>query len=67
MKPRFVDGMKNITVEMGQDATFVCVVSEIHVRNMKERPEIWWINNIIVVARDTEWVGSRPTARPSRR
>ena len=31
MKPRFVDGMKNITVEMGQDATFVCVVSEIHV------------------------------------
>ena len=31
MKPRFVDGMKNITVEMGQDATFICVVSEIHV------------------------------------
>ena len=31
MKPRFVDGMKNITVEMGQDATFVCVVSEIRV------------------------------------
>ena len=36
MKPRFVDGMKNITVEMGQDATFVCVVSEIHVSIMKE-------------------------------
>ena len=31
MKPRFVDDMKNITVELGQDATFVCAVSEIHV------------------------------------
>merc|ERR1719209_1280811 len=30
MKPRFVDDMKNITVELGQDATFVCAVSEIH-------------------------------------
>ena len=29
MKPRFVDDMKNITVELGQDATFVCAVSEI--------------------------------------
>ena len=37
MKPRFVEGMKNITVEMGQDATFVCVVSEIHVRRNKEK------------------------------
>ena len=32
MKPRFVDEMNNITVEVGQDATFVCTVSEIHVR-----------------------------------
>ena len=32
MKPRFVDEMKNITVEVGQDATFTCTVSEIHVR-----------------------------------
>ena len=31
MKPRFVDDMKNITVEVGQDATFTCTVSEIHV------------------------------------
>ena len=31
MKPRFVDDMKNITVEVGQDASFTCVVSEIHV------------------------------------
>ena len=31
MKPRFVDDMNNITVELGQDATFVCAVSEIHV------------------------------------
>jgi len=30
MKPRFVDDMKNITVEVGQDASFTCVVSEIH-------------------------------------
>merc|ERR1719264_2119887 len=30
MKPRFVDEMNNITVEVGQDATFVCTVSEIH-------------------------------------
>ena len=49
MKPRFVDGMKNITVEMGQDATFVCVVSEIHVRNMKERSEIWWITILLLL------------------
>ena len=33
MKPRFVDEMNNITVEVGQDATFVCTVSEIHVRS----------------------------------
>ena len=32
MKPRFVDEMNNITVEVGQDATFVCTVSELHVR-----------------------------------
>ena len=31
MKPRFIDDMKNITVEVGQDATFTCTVSEIHV------------------------------------
>ena len=35
MKPRFVDDMKNITVELGQDATFVCAVSEIHVRFLR--------------------------------
>ena len=46
MKPRFVDGMKNITVEMGQDATFVCVVSEIHVSIMKE---IWWITILLLL------------------
>lgn len=34
MKPRFVDEMNNITVEVGQDATFVCTVSEIHVRSL---------------------------------
>ena len=33
MKPRFVDEMNNITVEVGQDATFICTVSEIHVRS----------------------------------
>ena len=49
MKPRFVDGMKNITVEMGQDATFICVVSEIHVRNMKERTEISWITILLLL------------------
>ena len=27
---RFVEEMANLTVEVGQDATFVCVVSEIH-------------------------------------
>ena len=31
--PRFVDEINNITVEVGQDATFVCTVSEIHVRS----------------------------------
>ena len=35
MKPRFVDDMKNITVEVGQDASFTCVVSEIHVSYKK--------------------------------
>ena len=30
-EPGFVTDMKNITVEVGQDATFVCTVSEIHV------------------------------------
>ena len=35
MKPRFVDDMKNITVEVGQDATFTCTVSEIHVGRLE--------------------------------
>ena len=35
MKPRFVEDMKNLTVEVGQDATFVCVVSEIHVSRVQ--------------------------------
>ena len=44
MKPRFVDDMKNITVELGQDATFVCAVSEIHV-------SYWWALNTFYVQR----------------
>ncbi len=31
MKPRFVDDMRNVTVEQGQDATFTCTISDIHV------------------------------------
>ena len=31
MKPRFVDEMRNVTVEQGQDATFTCTISDIHV------------------------------------
>merc|ERR1719228_500350 len=30
LKPRFIEDLSNITVEVGQDAKFVCVVSEIH-------------------------------------
>ncbi|XP_023341856.1 lachesin isoform X2 [Eurytemora carolleeae] len=30
MKPRFVDEIRNITVEVGRDATFTCTVSDIH-------------------------------------
>ena len=63
MKPRFVDGMKNITVEMGQDATFVCVVSEIHVR----RNIYFLCDNNLGLVRDTEWAGSRLTVKPYRR
>ena len=62
MKPRFVDGMKNITVEMGQDATFVCVVSEIHVRR-----NIYFLCDNLGLVRDTEWAGCRPTVKPYRR
>ena len=31
MKPRFIDEMRNITVEVGRDVTFTCTVSDIHV------------------------------------
>ncbi len=31
MKPRFIDEMRNITVEVGRDITFTCTVSDIHV------------------------------------
>ena len=40
MKPRFVDDMKNITVEVGQDATFTCTVSEIHVGRDSRQPGV---------------------------
>ena len=40
MKPRFVDDMKNITVEVGQDATFTCTVSEIHVGTDSRQPGV---------------------------
>eukprot|EP00088_Acartia_fossae_P055422 TRINITY_DN64286_c0_g1_i1.p1 TRINITY_DN64286_c0_g1~~TRINITY_DN64286_c0_g1_i1.p1 ORF type:complete len:440 (-),score=54.36 TRINITY_DN64286_c0_g1_i1:68-1387(-) len=30
MKPRFIDEMRNITVEVGRDVTFTCTVSDIH-------------------------------------
>jgi len=30
LKPRFVDEIRNLTVEVGRDATFTCSVSEIH-------------------------------------
>ena len=40
MEPRFVDDMKNITVEVGQDATFICTVSEIHVSKTEEKVTI---------------------------
>ena len=62
MKPRFVDDMKNITVEVGQDATFVCVVSEIHVSNST----VWNVLEHSNDCRATEWAGSRQTAKPSR-
>ena len=34
MKPRFIDEMRNITVEVGRDVTFTCTVSDIHVSNL---------------------------------
>ena len=47
MKPRFVDEMNNITVEVGQDATFVCTVSEIHVRSSLKKQELFeFYNNL---------------------
>ena len=49
MKPRFVDDMKNITVEVGQDATFVCVVSEIHV-SISTSPLSGTFSNILMTA-----------------
>ena len=53
MKPRFVDEMNNITVEVGQDATFVCTVSEIHVR-----PSLIEFNGLtFFISRDTELAG----------
>ena len=53
MKPRFVDEMNNITVEVGQDATFVCTVSEIHVRSSL----IEFNGLTFFISRDTELDG----------